>query len=109
MLHKLLRVSCLGGFMKEKTVRHLEQISDTIHLPGDILAGAPILTLVGEKELYLENYKSIIEYTGDMIRIQTKTGRIHIEGKALNINYYTEDTMKITGRIYQINYGNPKP
>lgn len=93
--------------MKEKTVQHLEQISDTMHLPGDILAGAPILTVIGQRELYLENYRSIIEYTGDEIRIQTKTGRIHIMGKSLNINYYTGDSMKITGRIYQICYGNP--
>ncbi len=94
--------------MREKTVRHMEQISDMIHLPGDILAGAPVLTVIGQRELYLENYRNIIEYTGDEIRIQTKTGRIHIEGKSLNINYYTEDAMKITGTIYQINYGNPK-
>lgn len=91
--------------MREKTVRHMEQLSDTIHLPDDILAGAPILTVIGQRELYLENYKSIIEYTGDEIRIQTKTGRIHIEGKALNINYYTQDAMKITGSIYRISYG----
>lgn len=94
--------------MKEKTVHHMEQISDTMHLPGDILAGAPVLTVIGKRELYLENYKNIIEYTGDEIRIQTKTGRIHIAGKSLNINYYTEDAMKITGTIHQINYGSPK-
>lgn len=87
----------------------MEKFSDMIPLPGDILAGAPILTVVGHRELFLENYRSIIEYTGDLVRIQTKTGRIQIEGKSLNINYYTEDVMKITGTIYQISYGNPKP
>ncbi|MEG1459493.1 MAG: YabP/YqfC family sporulation protein, partial [Acetivibrio sp.] len=75
--------------MKEKTVEIMEGISDTMKLPSDMLAGAPILSLIGQRQICIENYKGIIEYTEELIRVQTKIGRIHIRGNNLNIEYYT--------------------
>jgi sporulation protein YqfC len=83
---------------------YLEELSTHMHLPADILAGAPIITATGRNELCLENYKGIIEFTGDLIRIQTKLCRVCIEGKHLNILYFTEDEMRITGYIQAIYY-----
>ena len=73
-------------------------------LPADILAGAPIITAMGRNEICLENYKGIIEYDGTVIKVQTKVCRICIEGKHLNILYFTEDEMHITGYIQAIYY-----
>lgn len=83
---------------------YLEQLSSRLHLPADILAGAPIITATGRNELCLENYKGIIEYNGNLIKVQTKACRICIEGKQLNILYFTEDEMRITGYIQAIYY-----
>lgn len=83
---------------------YLEELSNRLHLPADMLAGAPIITATGRNELCLENYKGIIEFNSNLIRIQTKLCRICIEGKNLNILYFTEDEMKITGYINTIYY-----
>lgn len=83
---------------------YLEELSNRLHLPADILAGAPIITATGRNELCLENYKGIIEFNGDLIKVQTKLCRICIEGKHLNILYFTEDEMRITGYIQAIYY-----
>jgi sporulation protein YqfC len=83
---------------------YLEELSSRLHLPADILAGAPIITATGRNELCLENYKGIIEFNGNLIKIQTKVCRICIEGKHLNILYFTEDEMRITGYIQAIYY-----
>ncbi len=90
--------------MNQKMAARMENVSGRIKLPSDILAGAPILIITGQTELSIENYKGIIEYTGDLLRIQTKTGRIHIEGKNLIIRSYTEDAMKVSGYISHIDY-----
>lgn len=82
----------------------METVSEKIKLSSDILAGAPIITVIGQTELSIENYKGIIEYTGDLLRIQTKTGRIHIEGKNMIIRNYSEDAMKVSGVISLIQY-----
>lgn len=83
---------------------YLEELSSRLHLPSDILAGAPIITATGRNEICLENYKGIIEYNGNLIKVQTKVCRICIEGKQLNILYFTEDEMRITGYIQAIYY-----
>ena len=86
--------------MKKKENEFLEKL----HLPKDITQGAFILTAVGNQELYIENYKGILEYTSNCIRIQGKNTYIVIEGKKLKIDYYTEEDMLIKGCIMSIQY-----
>jgi len=83
---------------------YLEELSHRLHLPADLIAGAPIITATGRNELCLENYKGIIEFNCNLLRILTKICRICIEGKHLNILYFTEDEMRITGNIKAIYY-----
>lgn len=73
-------------------------------LPKDVVLGVPIVTLVGQTELSIENYRGIIEYTDLLIRVQTKCGQIRIHGKNLNVEFYTNDEMKITGCVTMIEY-----
>ncbi|WFR59973.1 sporulation protein YqfC [Anaerocolumna sp. AGMB13025] len=93
---------------KEDTERasYLEILSSQLKLPSDMLAGAPIVTAIGRSEVCIENYKGILEYNSALIKILTKIGSIHIEGKNLNIAYFTNEEMKITGMIHTINYVN---
>ncbi|MDK2808169.1 MAG: hypothetical protein PWP24_904 [Clostridiales bacterium] len=90
--------------MRQTKVEILEEISDAMKLPSDILAGAPILYMVGQHLLFIENYKGIIEYTNQKIRLQTKIGKISIAGEHLLIEYYTVDDMKIKGYIDTIQF-----
>lgn len=82
----------------------MEAVSKALGLPSDVLAGAPIITAYGRNELVIENYKSIIEYNGTLIKVQTKLYRIVIEGVNLNIVHFNNDEMKITGIIHSILY-----
>ena len=74
-------------------------------LPKDVILGVPILTMTGQMELCIENYSGIIEYTDVLIRVQSKSGQIKVTGKRMEIAYYTNDEMKITGDIRSIEYG----
>lgn len=79
-------------------------ILDKLNLPKDITQGAFVLTAVGNRELYIENYKGILEYTKNCIRIQGKNTYIKIEGHNLKIDHYTEEDMLIKGHILSIEY-----
>lgn len=83
---------------------YLEILSSQLKLPSDVLAGAPIITALGRSEVCIENYKGILEYNNSLIKILTKIGNLHIEGKNLTISYFTNDEMKITGVINNISY-----
>lgn len=81
-----------------------EKIVEKLMLPKDLMLGAAVVTVTGQTEAYVENYRGIIEYTTDRIKLQTKTCTIELEGSSLNIGYYTNDEMKITGYISKITY-----
>ena len=80
------------------------KISDAANMPKEILGGIPVLKVWGNSEIYIENFNGIIEYIDTNIRIRTKIGRINIIGNSMEISYYTNDDMKITGFIHAIEY-----
>lgn len=81
-------------------------IVESLELPIDIMYGAVIITAMGRNQVLVENYKGIIEYTQEKIRLQTKTCQVTIQGKRLIVEYYTNEEMKITGYIQGIIYGS---
>ena len=81
------------------------KLSDAAGMPKDVTLGIPIVTLAGREELSIENYRGIIEYTEELIRVQTKPGQMKINGRHLQIQYYTNDEMKIIGKITSLELG----
>lgn len=81
-----------------------ENVVETLELPKDLMYGAVLLSATGRRELLVENYRGILEYTTECIRLQAKDCRVAISGKSLNIQYYTNEEMKITGIIKSILY-----
>ena len=81
-------------------------IVESLELPVDIMYGAVIVTAMGRNQVLVENYKGIIEYTQEKIRLQTKTCQVTIQGTRLVVEYYTNEEMKITGCIQGILYGS---
>lgn len=90
--------------MKEHTIQIMEALSDRFSLPPDILAGAPLLSMAGQSELFLEHYKGILEYTQERIRIQTGIGKLLVEGKNLVIQSYSKEDMRIIGYICKVEF-----
>ena len=80
------------------------RMADAYGIPKDVALGMPILTVTGNSELCLENYRGIQEYTDTLIRIQTTTGQIKLHGTCLKVEYYTNDEMKVTGRLHSVEY-----
>ena len=77
-----------------------ERIVDNLELPKDLMLGAAIVTVTGRGEAVISNYKGILEYEDSFIRVQTKTCRIRITGVRLAIDYYTNEEMNITAKIF---------
>lgn len=81
-----------------------QKMAEVSELPKDVVMGMPVLTMTGQQELCIENYRGIIEYTDTIARIQTKVGQIKVTGEHLQVAYYTNDEMLINGRITGIEY-----
>ena len=83
-----------------------EQLVKAFELSGDIVYGSVLMSITGREEVLVENYRGILEYQENHIRIQAKECRILFVGRNLQIEYYTSDEMKIKGLLEQIIYEN---
>lgn len=76
-----------------------ERLVSAASMPKDVVMGAAVVTVLGDFEVCIENYRGITEYTENLVRVQTKGGQIRLCGKRLQVEYYTNDEMKVTGKI----------
>ena len=83
---------------------YLENLSGRYHLPDDVLLGSSSVEITGGKCVRVENYKGIIEYTQQRIKIQIQEGKLTLEGEQMQIDYCTDVELHITGRIKSIRY-----
>ena len=83
----------------QKNEARKESLIDSLRLPKDICMGAMKVTLTGNREAWVENYRGILEYTEKLILLQGKTCQVCFEGARLSI-----EDMKIRGCISCIRY-----
>jgi sporulation protein YqfC len=89
---------------KKDRVNKKEMILESLQLPKDICMGALRVTMTGNAEAWIENYRGILEYTETMILLQAKTCQVCFEGTRLSVDYYTNEDMKISGCIQTVKY-----
>lgn len=81
-----------------------KNVSDALELPKEVLLNLPLISLMGKEELLIENYKGIIEYGEEKIRINTGVGVLKIEGKRLLLKHITAENIIINGDIVKFEY-----
>ena len=81
-----------------------ELFIESLKLPKDVCMGEVRVTLTGNQEVWIENYKGILEYTEEMVLLQGKNCQVCFTGKHLAINYYTNEDMKLSGYIECVKY-----
>lgn len=91
--------------MKHNKLKSVKQnMVETLELPKDLMYGDSIVTITGRREVLIENYKGILEYTGEYIKIQTENSKTDRLWKKLSIEYYTNEDMKVVGFVKSIEY-----
>lgn len=66
------------------------------------LRKAFVCTMNGTRELQVENYGSLGDYSEKKIVLHCYKSKLIIEGEGLLIEYFTDIDMRITGRIHAI-------
>lgn len=81
-----------------------EALIESLKFPKDVCMGALRVTMTGNREAWIENYRGILEYTDCLILLQGKTCQVCFEGTGLSVDYYTNEDMKISGCISAVRY-----
>ena len=72
------------------------------NLPKDVIFGMPVVTAVGNCEVHIENFQSIMEYNAHILRLKTKGGSLAVCGKRLVICYFNAEEIHIRGVIDEV-------
>lgn len=81
-----------------------EKISDFLELPKELTLGYSKITMIGNSSIFVEGYKSIVEYFDNYIKIKANKLYISIDGKSLDLKEMTDDELVIDGIIDNVSY-----
>ena len=70
-----------------------------MEIPKEIATSTPRLIINGFEEVLVENYKGVLEYEENFIKIATYIGIVNINGINLKLNQMKDDTVFIYGQI----------
>lgn len=81
-----------------------ERLTEALDLPKDIVLNLPRLIFTGNRELFIENYRGIVEYSDTVIRINTSECVIKITGTALGIKSIAAEEITLYGRLKTLEF-----
>lgn len=88
---------------RKKEASKLERI---LEIPEELSTDRPKVTIMGFEQVFIENYKGILEYQDYFIRLNTYIGIININGFNLKLEEMTTDDILVTGKIDSIDFEN---
>ncbi len=85
--------------LKKEKKNLKKELSAAFEMPEEIVSDLPLISLRGFEEAVIENYKGIIEYSTERIRINTSSGVLRLMGENMFIKCLDADNIIITGKI----------
>ncbi len=80
------------------------KVSEALKISEEIILNVPLVYLIGKNEVTIENYKGIVLYSENKIKVNTNVGIICINGVNLALSRVLAEKITITGEIIDINY-----
>jgi len=77
---------------------------EALDLPGDLVFNLPRLTLIGGKQLYIENHRGVVFFSPEQLQLELSHGSLEVEGSGLVIKEILPQEIVIEGRIVGIKY-----
>lgn len=89
----------------EKPVKtKLERFADAMEMPKDIVSNCSKITTYNDNQIIVENYRGILEYTNEKIRIKTCGRILCISGTMLSICAITDCDILIEGKFNSVGW-----
>ncbi len=90
--------------MVKKSYKIREKLSNAFELPKDIVLDVSKVIIIGTSQVTVENHKGIVEYSEELIRINTGSCIMRLTGRNLSIKTILQEEITIVGEITGIEY-----
>ncbi len=85
--------------IKDQKKRIQQQFANFLDIPKDVLLDLPKLVVIGNVQAIIENHKGILEYTDEVVRVNTGIGEYIISGSELSLRSILPEEIAIEGNI----------
>ena len=77
-----------------------------LDLPQDVVFDLPRLTMIGDRQLYIENHRGVLHFSSDKLRLALTKGELEITGQELVIRTIWTEEVFVEGQIRHIEMRN---
>ncbi|EAX48242.1 protein of unknown function DUF1429 [Thermosinus carboxydivorans Nor1] len=84
--------------------RSLQTLARLLEIPQDIILDLPRITMLGNKQLLVENHKGIIEYTPTTVRVKLNQGELIVHGTNLTLGNLQAEQILVEGTVGVVRY-----
>jgi sporulation protein YqfC len=102
------KVDMMGLFSKKNSDKPGmgRKLVEMFELPKEVVFNLPIIQALGSEDVSITNYKGLVEYSDECVRINTAAGQVRFEGTNLILKQVTMETISVAGRFAKIEFIN---
>lgn len=90
--------------MRKSEKKTADKLAGALDLPLDVLCDIPRTEIMGCSQINVENFRGILDYEENCIKINSNTGIIKIEGDGLLIECISDEGVFIKGKIVRVEF-----
>lgn len=80
-------------------------VGEVLDFPPDVVGEGPKITITGRRQIMVENYISVLNFSEDEIRLETSEGDIFFKGKGLMLKVILAAELQIEGELSSFSFG----
>ncbi|PWV95409.1 sporulation protein YqfC [Paenibacillus cellulosilyticus] len=88
--------------MRRMNRRLQKWTANLLELPQDVVYDLPRLTMIGDRQLYIENHRGVLHFSSDRLRLALSKGELEVTGEDLVIRTIWTEEVFIEGVIKHI-------
>ncbi|MBE6934659.1 MAG: hypothetical protein E7462_06410 [Ruminococcaceae bacterium] len=90
-----------------KSSKLFHRLTLAADLPDEPIPGCPLVEIIGQERVLIENHLGVKEYGDDFVRVGVKFGFVCVVGRHLELARMTKEQLIISGYIesVQLNKG----
>ncbi len=85
--------------MAKENIGFMRRMLRSLELPEDVDLSVPCCTMIGRRDLLIENHRGIVGYSGEAARFLSEEGDILVTGGDLVLTEFDGERALVRGRI----------
>ncbi|MCA0754590.1 sporulation protein YqfC [Paenibacillus sp. N4] len=90
-------------------MRHIKRkfrkmTAELLDMPHDVVYDLPRLTMIGDRQLYIENHRGVIHFSNERLRLSLSNGELEVNGSELVIRTIWTEEVFVEGVITNIQF-----